>query len=504
MAESRRTAVLGNGVIADLSGETLRLPDGAAVALRPQTFATLRYLIDNANRLVSKAELFEAVWGGLAVTDDSLVQCVHEIRRALGDDGHKLLQTVSRRGYRLNLKETAAGPSIAVLPFAAPEGGGPFLDGPFLDGLVDDVITGLARVPGFFVTARNSSFAYRGQPIDARRIAAELGVRYLLEGSLREGGDRLRLNARLIDGATAGCVWAGSFEGDRGELFELQDRLTEQIVGVIEPSVRRAEMERARRKPPESLDAYDRYLRALPHVMSNALGATDVALGLLDAALALDPDFLPAHGYAAWCREQRYMRGGFDPADRAAALDHARVVMSATATDPLAMSMGAFVRSNLTRDYDGAIDVLDRALALNPNSALAYGFSALVAAHSERDARAVAHAGRALRLSPLDDPMSYHPYCALAVTSLFSGRLDEAVGYARLTIRSNPDFTVPYAYLVAAHVGLGDEASARAAARRLLAVAPAFTAGGFARMDNFRAPLTERIVGALLRIGIPG
>ena len=167
------------------------------------------------------------------------------------------------------------------------------------------------------------------------------------------------------------------------------------------------------------------------------------------------------------------------------------------------MSIGAFVRANITRDYDGAIDVLDRALAINENSAMALGFSALVSAHSERDARAVEHAHRALRLSPLDDPLNYHPYCALALTSLFAGRFAEAVSYANLTVRANPGFSVPYAYLIAGHVNLGELEAARAAAARLLEVAPSFTIRDFVRMDLFRAPLMDGIAAALRKAHVP-
>jgi tetratricopeptide (TPR) repeat protein len=167
------------------------------------------------------------------------------------------------------------------------------------------------------------------------------------------------------------------------------------------------------------------------------------------------------------------------------------------------MSIGAFVRANLMRDYDAALPVLDRALELNANSALALGFSALVSAHSGRDGRAVAHARRALRLSPLDDPLNYHPYCALALTGLFAGRFEEAVSYSNLTIGANPGFSVPYAYLAVAHVHLGRLVSADTAARRLLEVAPEFTIGGFARTDLFRPAKMDELVAALRQTFLP-
>jgi TolB-like protein len=205
-----------NDVLVDLAGETLRSSDGRPIDLRPQSFATLRYLIENPNRLVTKGELLAAVWRDVAVTDDSLVQCIHELRRALGDDRHVVLQTAARRGYRLILPGASAlspppGPSIAVLPFGD-------LDRPgqpdyFSDGLAEDLITSLSRVAGLFVIARNSSFTFRDDTIDPRRAAADLGVRYLLQGSVRRAGGRLRINARVVDGDTAEQVWAGRFDG---------------------------------------------------------------------------------------------------------------------------------------------------------------------------------------------------------------------------------------------------------------------------------------------------
>lgn len=506
MEPPSRTAFSINGVLADLSSESLHGPDGDTVPVRPQAFATLRYLLQNPNRLVTKTELMRAVWRGTSVTDDSLVQCIHEIRRALKDERHAVLQTVSRRGYRIVLPETnppmpANRASLAVLPFTNlnrdPE------QDYFADGLAEDLITNLARIPGLFVIARNSSFSYRGQPRDVRKVAEELGVRYLLEGSVRRSANRIRINGQLVDGASASHIWAGKFDGAAADIFDLQDQLTEQIVGAIEPSVRRAEIDRARRKRPDSLDAYDLYLRALPHAHANSPTETEEALRLLHLSLQLDPNHLAAHGYAAWCHEQRYFRNGFHPEDRDAALEHADIVLGINSDDPQAISMGAFIRANLTRDYDGAIGALDRALAMNENSALALGFSALASAQSERHSRAVDHAQKALRLSPLDDPLNYHPYCALALTYLFAGQFSEAVKYSTLTVQANPSFSVAHAYLVASQVGLGDMPAAHMAAGRLLEIAPMFTVAAFVQMGTFRGPLMEGLAAALRKAGLP-
>jgi TolB-like protein len=486
-----------NGVAIDLAAETLASRYGTLVALRPKAFAMLRHLVANPNRLVTKRELVETIWHGLAVTDDSIVQCVRDIRRALDDDGHAVLRTVPTLGYHLVLPETrdAAAPpvpTLAVLPFRTP--GGQAAADRFADGLVEDLTISLSRIRGLSVVARGAS---------GTGDAGQTAARYHVSGSVRRSGGQLRITAELVDAASGAQVWAGRFDGAGKNFLDLQDRLVDRIVGAIEPSIRRAEIERARRKRPGSLDAYDLCLRAMPHALSNTATGAAAALALLDAALALDPDHLPAHGYAAWCREQRYLRQGFDPADRAAALAHADAALGVLSDDPQVIGIAAFVRANLTRDYDAAIDALDRALAMNGSSALVLGFSALVAAHSERYARAVEHAGRALGLSPPDDPMNYHAYCALAVANLFAGVHAEAARFAALTIRANPGFSVPHAYLVASLVNLGDLEAARTAARRLLEVAPGFTVADFARMDLFRPALTAALAQALATAGLP-
>lgn len=501
------TAFSINGIQVDLTGESLRCPNGLAVPVRPQAFATLRYLLKNPNRVVTKSELINAVWLGTPVTDDSIVQCIHEIRRALKDEHHDVLQTVSKRGYRIALPERSSPPvttnkaSIAVLPFTNLIGDG--VQDYFVDGLVDDLITSLARIPGMLVIARNSSFAFRSEPRDVRTIAKELGVRYILEGSVRRSVSQIRINGHLVDGLSGTHIWAGRFDGAVAEIFDLQDELTEQIVGAIEPSVRRAEIERARRKRPNSLDAYDLYLRALPHAHANSPTETEAALGLLHRSLELDPEFLAAHGYAAWCHEQRYFRAGFHAKDRAAALVHADIALGINSDDSNAISMGAFVRSILTRDYDSAIVPLDRALAMNHNSALALGFSAIVSSHSDRYDRAIDHAQRALRLSPIDDPLSYHPYCALGLTYLFKGQFPEAVKYSTLAVQANPNFSVTHVYLVASHVGLGNMDAAHSAASRLLEVAPAFSIDSFVQMGQFQACLMDGLAKALKAAGLP-
>lgn len=411
--------------------------------------------------------------------------------RVLLDDAQLAPERPSRDALAVPSK-----PSIAVLPFANMSGD-PQQDY-FADGLVEDLVTSLSKVSGLFVIARNSTFAYKGTNPDIRQVARELGVRYVLEGSVRKAANRLRITGQLIEAASATHLWADKFEGAVEDVFDLQDRLTETIVGAIEPSLRRAEIDRALRKRPGSLNAYDLYLRAMPHVHANTPADTDEALRLLNDALKLDPNYAAAHGYAAWGHEQRFFRGGFHAEDRASALEHVDIALSIGANDAQALSIAAFVHANITRDYEGAIGVLERALRLDCNSALAFGFSALANAHSAQCERAIEHAHKALRLSPFD-PLNYHPYCALAIVNLFSNRFAEAATYSTLAIQSNPHFSVSHAYLAISQVNLGNVAAARAAVQRLLEVAPGFTVGVFERGPSSR----KALVAALRKSGLP-
>jgi len=220
-------------------------------------------------------------------------------------------------------------PSIAVLPFANMSGD-PEQEY-FVDGIVEDIITGLSRIKRLFVIARNSTFTYKGRAVDLKQVGRNLGVRYILEGSLRKAGNRIRLTAQLIEAASGTHVWAERYDRALDDIFAVQDEITLSVVGAIEPSLRKAEVERAKRKRPDSLDAYDLYLRALPHLHASMPGDADKALTFLGQALALQPDYPAAHAAVAWCHEVRYMRGGLQEADKEAALEHARAAIEAGA-----------------------------------------------------------------------------------------------------------------------------------------------------------------------------
>lgn len=390
-------------------------------------------------------------------------------------------------------------PSIAVLPFQNMSGD-PEQEY-FAEGVVEEIITALSRLRWLFVIARNSSFVYKGKAVDIRQVARELGVHYVLEGSVRKAANRLRITGQLVEGEAGTHVWAGKFEGALEDVFDLQDRMTESIVGAIEPSVRGAEIERARRKRPDKLDSYDLYLRALPHAVANTPTDGDQALQLLNEALRLDPNYAAAHAYAAWCHQQRF-RNGLLPEDRAAALRHAEAAIRGGMDDPQALSIGAFAQALITHDLANAIKLLDQALEMNGNSALTLRFLSQLHAFSEQYDRAVEHALKALRLSPID-PMNSTPYLALAVASYFTGRFGEAVGFSTSAIQANPGFSLPYAFLIASHIKLAHLDTARAAAQRLSEVAPTFTIGSFERLGYIRQSLLDEVADALRTAGMP-
>jgi len=297
-------------------------------------------------------------------------------------------------------------PSIAVLPFANLSGD-PEQEY-FADGMVEDIITGLSRIKWLFVISRNSSFVFKGKSVDVKTVGRQLGVHYVLEGSVRKAGDRLRVMGQLIETAGAAHVWAERYDRAIEDIFALQDELTMSVIGAIEPNLRKAEIERSRRKRPDSLDAYDLYLRALPFASTAMPEDADKALPLLEESIRPEPDYAAAHAFIAWCHEQRYLRGGLHEKTREAASHHARAAIAAGGDDAMALAMAGFVIGVVERDHQTALDAIDRALVLSPSLALAFGFSSIIRAWKGDSATSIAHAETALRLSPYD-PLSYLP-----------------------------------------------------------------------------------------------
>jgi adenylate cyclase len=392
-------------------------------------------------------------------------------------------------------------PSIAVLPFtnlsADPE------QDYFADGVVEDIISGLSRIKWIFVIARNSSFAYKGRPMDVKQVGRELGVRYVLEGSVRKSSNRIRITAQLIDTGSGAHIWADHYDTALGDLFAVQDELTISVVGVIEPTLRKAEIERARRKRPDSLDAYDLYLRASPFAFTAMPQDADNALTFLDRAIELEPTYAAAHAMIAWCHEQRYLRGGLDEKVKQAALQHARTAIAVGGDDAAALATAAFVIAVTEYDFEAATAAFDRSFALSSSSALALGFSSIVRAWKGDDATAVDQAERSIRLSPFD-PLLYVPYIGLAYAHFAAGRFEQAAAAAARASQTNPKFSMPYVLQAAALANIGGLEQARAVANRLREVEPDVTVSTAIRSARYanREKIAE-LGNALRRVGLP-
>jgi adenylate cyclase len=392
-------------------------------------------------------------------------------------------------------------PSIAVLPFQNMSGE-PEQEY-FVDGIVEDIITGLSRIKWLFVLARNSTFVYKGRAVDVKQVGRELGARYLLEGSLRKASDRVRMTAQLIETASGTHLWAGRYDRALDDIFEVQDELTLSIVGAIEPSLRQAETERAKRKRPENLDAYDLFMRAQQHSYQSMMpGEADKALELLHQVLAIAPDYPAAHATAAWCYEMRYMRGGMQAADRNAALDHARTAIDLGPDDAASLATAGFVIGLVAHDYTAAMRAIDGALALTGASATALWMGSTVHAHAGDVAKAIEYAERSLRITPFGRDSSF-AYGGLAMAYTASGDFAAAVEAAGKAIQANPRFSLLHVLHAAALSRIDRVAEAQAAAARVQECEPDFTISRFVQSHTGRADIWEPIGDALRRLGLP-
>jgi adenylate cyclase len=422
--------------------------------------------------------------GAICVSATARDHIGNKLPLAFDDLGDQQVKNIAQaiRVYRVQVAKPAAQPvvalplpdkpSIAVLPFANMSGD-PEQEY-FADGMVEEITTALSRIRWLFVIARNSSFTYKSQAVDVKQVGRELGVRYVLEGSVRKAGGRVRITAQLIDALTGTHLWADRFEGLLEEVFELQDKVAVSVTGVIEPTLRQTEIERARRKRPDSLDAYDLYLRALPYAFAAMPGDADKALALLGKAIELEPDYAAAHAIIAWCHEQRYLRGGMHEETRIAALHHARHAIAAGGDDAAALATGGFVIAVAGRDFETALSAFDRSFALSSSCAFALGFSSIVRAWKGDDLIAVEHGTRALRLSPFD-PLIYLPYGGLAYAHFAAGRFEEAVAAASLATQSNPRFTVLHMLHAASLASLDRSEDAKTVVQRLAELQPGIT-----------------------------
>jgi TolB-like protein len=477
------------------------------IAVEPQVFDLLIYLLQNRDRVVSKDDLFASVWGGRVVSESTLTSRINAARKALGDSGEdqKLIRTVARKGVRfVGIVDTRSNgaepthpaatadeiheqsrpamplpdrPAIAVLPFTNMSGD-PEQEY-FSDGISEDIITALSKLRWFFVIARNSSFTYKGKAVHMKQVAEELGVGYVVEGSVRKGGDRVRITAQLNNVATGSHLWAEKYDRSIADVFAVQDEITEAIVAAIEPQLYAAENFRAQRKPPDSMDAWDLVMRALSHYWRVTRQDNVVAQALLEKAIAIDPNYGQALGVLATSYTFSAHMGWADMATVGPIAERAALAsIQADSEDPWAhLALGSALL--FKRRFEDSLGAFESALGLNPNFSLAQGYYGLTLSYCGRWQEGCVAAQRALRLSPRDPFAAI--FCGIAAYSHFVGRnYDEAIRLATEGIRQRSDFVGGHRVLTAAAGMAGRGDLAKAALRELERAQPNISLGWLA------------------------
>ena len=516
---------------------------GAPVPLEPQVFDLLAYLVEQRDRVVSKDDLLAAVWNGRIVSESALTTRINAARRAIGDSGdaQRLIRTLRGRGIRFVgtvREETAAEaitdpgvslpsadrfsiavspltntsgaplslprkPSIAVLPFTI------LSDDPeqqyFADGVVEDIITALSRFKSLFVIARNSSFTYRGKAVDIKQVGRELGVRYVLEGSVRKSADKVRINGQLIDSTTGAHLWADRFEGKLKDVFELQDQITTNVVGELITNVEVAEIERARRKPSTSLDAYDCYWKGLAEYWKISQPGSDDALAYFLKAIDFDENFASAYGFAATTYAVRWQnRWMVNVAqERAEAVRLARLAIELGQSDEVALSRGGFVLAAIAGELDFGAECARRSLMMNPNYAIGWLHSAWISLYSGDHQTVRANVGQFERLSPRA-PTLFQGKLAAAFAHVFEGHYKEAAYLAEQLTHELPSLGSAWRVLAMSRALAGDVALANIATKKMLELDPSLRVPAMAStMPLRRAVDVERLKEGYLLAGFP-
>jgi TolB-like protein/Tfp pilus assembly protein PilF len=542
---SRKVLYLFENFTLDTDRRELRC-GSAPVAVEPQVFDLLAYLIENRHRVVSKDDLLAAIWHGRLVSDSALTSRVNAARCALGDSGNeqRLIKTHLRKGIRFvgAVREERDGtadtsiadasrqshqdvpvlttdqarqerrptlalpekPSIAVLPFTN------MSDDPkqdyFADGMAEEIITALSRCRWLFVIARNSTFTYKGKSVDIREVGRDLGVRYVLEGSVRRAGDRLRFTGQLIDTTSGTHIWADRFEGELSDVFGLQDRFTESVVAAIEPNLQLAEIERLKSKPAANLDAYDLLLRAQQLEYEFTEQSLAGALQYLKQALAIDPGYASAMALAACCYAGRNIQGwAQDPVGEAAeGLALASRAVELGKDDGNVLWMAAYAVWRLAFDARRARELAYRSLRLNPNSAIALAITAWMEAQMGEPVKAIEMYQHAERLSPRD-PRGWLFATGMGMALFFLERFDEAAYWAEKALVDNPRCTIALRTLAGSLAKMGQREQAAVVVRKVLQIEPQLTLSIWrARLKWLdETPWGNRYVEALRLAGLP-
>ncbi len=419
--------------------------------------------------------------GGVLISNNVHDQVRDRLPFAFTDLGEQLVKNIARpvRVYRVTAQQKPMPdaalplpdkPSIAVLPFQNMSGD-PEQEY-FVDGMVEEIITALSQIRWLFVIARNSTFTYKGRPVDVKQVGRELGVRYVIEGSVRKGGNRVRITAQLIEAATGAHLWADRFDGSLEDVFDLQDKIALSVAGVIEPALLAAEMRRSAARPTTDLTAYDLYLRAVAAFFPVSKEGISEALGLFEQAITIDPRYGPALAWAAICRVHLDFNAWVEEpeSNRRKGIDRARQALQATQNDPGVLANAALALVQFGEDIGAMIGLVDRALGLNPSYARGWYLSGLIRMFAGRHDLAIEHIETALRLSPRE--RMGQPLTVMGTAYFFKRRFDEAAVKLLLSIQDHPGFPPAYRALAACYAHMGRLDEARAIVTRLRAITP--------------------------------
>jgi TolB-like protein len=495
------------------------------VSVAPQVFDLLDYLIRNRERVVSKDNLIGAIWNGRTVSDAALTTRLNVARSAIGDSGEeqRLIKTLPRKGFRFIGPVREEGgkspavpdnrvepekltlalpdkPSIAVLPFENMSGD-PEQDY-FSDGMVEEIITALSRFKWLFVIARNSSFTFKGKAVDIKEVGRRLGVRYVLEGSVRKASGKVRIAGQLVDAATGAHIWADRFERDLTDVFALQDEVTVAVVSAIQPKLLQTEIEMATRRRPENLTAYDFYLRATQQFYLMTREGLAEAITLAHRALELDPRFGFVAALAGACHMNNVVLGySIDRQfERKEAVRLVRLALSVDNSDPETLALACVTLAFVAGDYESAVEMADRAVALNQNSFEAWHARGWVYFLAGLPEEAVRSFERGIRMSPID-PRLHVSLTGMGMAFIELRRFDEAIVAGKNAQRQNPSYSSAYLCLASALAHLGRDAEAREAATRLLELDPAFTTS--TRIGRGRYSNAKLLTEGLRQAGLP-
>ncbi|WP_177243516.1 adenylate/guanylate cyclase domain-containing protein [Bradyrhizobium sp. Gha] len=460
--------------------------------------------------------------GGVCISDDAHRQVRGRVETSFVDMGLRTLKNIDEpiRTWHVRPRQDVAAasnragqspvrtshlalpdkPSIVVLPFdnMSAEHGQDYL----ADGIVEAITAALSCIRSFFVIARSSAFTYKGRATDAREIGKELGVAYLLEGSVQKVGNRLRITVQLIETEAGAHVWSSRYDGTVDEIFDLQDRITQQVAGALQPSIRLAEIERSRRRRPQDLSSYDYTMRAMPHVWALEKEESGKALVLLENALEIDPEYPLALALAGWCHAQRSVYNwATDLAEsQLKARSLAERAANLSGDDALILTVLGAVNT-FVRNYGTARVLLERALALDPNCAWAWSRLGWIECYSDRPESAVQHFQQALRLSPID-PMNFNNYVGIGSANEVAEDYEKAVEFYRRALQERPHATWIYRNLASALVGAGHLEEAKAAFAEMLCAYPGLTISKFKEAMVFSGPTLDRMARHLQILGL--